>query len=89
MHPTNEKGPSVTSTGPLENPSITDQNFATVSSESKALATVKARFLSRGHVVHNGGDQDFFVVQANWGQSKHCKDYAELVGFGRALGVFA
>lgn len=54
---------------------------------SKALATIKAKFAMHGHAVHDGDIRDFLVVQSSWGHTRHCRDYAALIAFGRQLGV--
>ena len=86
-HTTNEKDPRVTSTGPFENHTTNELDFKTFADASKALTTIKAKFDLHGHGVHDGDNNDFIVVQKNWGHSRHCRDYAALIGFGRQLGV--
>ena len=86
-HTTNEKDPSVTSTGPFENHTTNEIDFKTFEGASKALVTIKAKFDLHGHGVHDGGNKDFIVVQKNWGHSRYCQDYVALIGFGRQLGV--
>ena len=86
-HTTNEKDPRVTSTGPFENHTTNALNFPIFEDASKALVTIKAKFDLHGHGVHDGDNNDFIVVQKNWGHSRHCRDYAALIGFGRQLGV--
>ena len=86
-HTTNEKDPRVTSTGSFENHTTTELDFKTFEGASKALATIKAKFDLYGHGVHDGDNNDFIVVQKNWGHSRYCRDYAALIGFGRQLGV--
>lgn len=53
----------------------------------KASATLKAQFALAGHMVHEGGNEDYIVVQANWGMSRHCSDFAALIAFARQIGV--
>lgn len=53
----------------------------------KALETIKAKFARAGHLVHDGGNDDYIVVKADWCMSRHCPNYAALVSFGRVLGV--
>ena len=86
-HTTNEKDPRVTSTGPFEIHTTNKSDFPTFEGASKALATIKAKFDLHGHGVHDGDNNDFIVVQKNWGHLRHCRDYAALIGFGRQLGV--
>ena len=52
-----------------------------------ASAALKAKFARAGHLVHEGGNDDFIVVKTDWCMSRHCRDYAALIGFGRQLGV--
>ena len=52
-----------------------------------ASAALKAKFARAGHLVHDGGNDDYIVVKADWCMSRHCPDYAALVSFGRVLGV--
>ena len=86
-HTTNEKDPRVTSTGPFENHTTNDLDYPTGHRPGKASAALKAQFARAGHLVHDGGNDDYIVVQNNWGHSRHCSDYAALIGFGRQLGV--
>jgi len=86
-HTTNEKDPSVASTGPLKNHTTNETDFPIFGGDSKALVTVKAKFDLHGHGVHDGGNKDFIVVQKNWEHSRYCRDYAALIGVGRQLGV--
>ena len=86
-HTTNEKDPCVASTGPFENCTTNAPDFPIFEDASKALATIKAKFDLHGHGIHDGGNNDFTVVQKNWGHSRYCCDYAALIGFGRQLGV--
>lgn len=53
----------------------------------KASAALKAKFERAGHLVHEGGNDDYIVVKADWCMSRHCPNYAALVSFGRVLGV--
>lgn len=86
IHTTNEKGHGCDPV-PFQNHTINDLDFPTAGRPSKALATIKAKFAMHGHAVHEGDNRDFIVVQKNWGNSRYCKDYAALIGFGRQLGV--
>ena len=86
-HTTNEKDPRVTSTGPFENHPSNDLDYPTGHRPGKASAALKAQFARAGHLVHDGGNDDYIVVKADWCMSRHCRDYAALIGFGRQLGV--
>ena len=86
-HTTNEKDPRVTSTGPFENHTTNDLDYPTGHRPGKASAALKAQFERAGHLVHDGGNDDYIVVKADWCMSRHCRDYAALVDFGRQLGV--
>lgn len=83
---TNKKGHSCDPVS-FQNHTSNSSNLPTFEDASKALATIKAMFALHGHGVHDGDSQDFIVVQKNWGHSRHCRDYAALVAFGRQLGV--
>ena len=85
-HPTNGKGHGCDPV-PFQNHTTNGLYFPISESPSKALATIKAKFAMHGHAVHDGGNHDYIVVQKNWGHSRHCRDYAALIGFGRQLGV--
>ena len=85
-HTTNGKGHGCDPV-PFQNHTINSPNFPISDDASKALANIKAQFDLRGHAVHDGDNRDFIVVQKNWGHSRHCRDYAALIGFGRQLGV--
>jgi hypothetical protein len=85
-HTTNGKGHGCDPV-PFKNHTTNDLDFPIFDDASKGLATAKAKFALRGHSVHDGSNHDFIVVQKNWGHSRHCRDYAALIGFGRQLGV--
>ena len=53
----------------------------------KASAALKVKFARAGHLVHDGGNDDYIVVKADWCMSRHCPDYAALISFGLVLGV--
>ena len=86
-HITNEKDPRVTSTGPFENHITNDLDYPTGHRPGKASAALKAQFARAGHLVQDGGNDDYIVVKTDWCMSRHCRDYAALIGFGRQLGV--
>ena len=86
-HTTNKKDPRVTSTGPFENHTTNDLDYPTGHRPGKASAALKAQFARAGHLVHDGGNDDYIVVKTDWCMSRHCRDYAALIGFGRQLGV--
>ncbi len=85
-HTTNGKGHGCDPV-PFQTHTTNDLDFPTSDRPSKALATVKAKFALRGHAVYDGDNRDFIVVQKSWGHSRHCRDYAALIRFGRQLGV--
>lgn len=81
---------------PLAGGQSADQNTNTANStpaekignlQVKRLANLRALFALKGHAVHDGGNGDYIIVQANWGMSRHCQDFSALVAFGRQLGV--
>jgi len=53
----------------------------------KASAALRAKFERAGHLVNDGGNDDYIVVKADWCMSRHCPNYAALVSFGRMLGI--
>lgn len=83
----NEKDPRAGNTGPFGNHSTNTRDYPTEMIFGKASPALKALFARAGHLVHDGSDDDYFVIKANWGMSRHCRDYAALVAFGRQLGV--
>lgn len=85
---TNEKDPRVTSTGPFEIHTTNGSDYPTGQRHGKASAMLKAQFARAGHLVHDGGNDDYIVVKSDWCMSRHCSDYAALIAFGRVLGVF-
>ena len=85
-HTTNGKGHGCDPV-PFHNYTTNEFDFPTFEAASKALATIKTKFDLHGHGVHDGGNNDFIVVQKNSGHSRYCRDYAALIGFGRQLGV--
>ena len=86
-HTTNEKDPRVTSTGPFENHTTNNLDYPIEHRTGTASAALKAKFERAGHLGHYGGNEDYIVVKTDWCMSRHCRDYAALVGFGRQLGV--
>lgn len=82
---TNEKDPRVSSTGPFENHTTNDLNFATGTRHSKAIATQVAQLAIRGHAVHQLKDGGFLVCK--YGHTFHAIDFVELQAFARRLGV--
>lgn len=64
-------------------------DFPSADDSSKALATLKAKLALAGHQVHEGSNNDFIVVKADWGMSRHCPDMAALRRFARVVGVTA
>ena len=84
---TKEKDQSVTSTEPFENHSINVNDHPIEHRTGTAFAALKAKFERAGHLVHDGGNEDYIVVKSDWYMSRHCPDYAALVLFGRVLGV--
>lgn len=87
MNSINGKDPRAGNTGPFENYSSHSRDYPTEISFGKASQALKASFARAGHLVYDGSDDDYFVIKANWGMSRHCRDYAALVAFGRQLGV--
>ena len=71
-HTTNEKDPRVTSTGPFENHTTNDLDYPTGHRTGIASAALKAKFERAGHLVHDGGNDDYIVVKADWCMSRHC-----------------
>ena len=63
-------------------------NYPIEQRAGKASPTLKAQFARAGHIVHDGGNDDYIVVKADWHMSRHCCNLAALVTFGRQLGVF-
>jgi len=84
-HQANEKDPRVSSTGPSENHTTNDLNFATGTRHSKAIATQIAELALRGHVVHQLVDGGYLVCK--YGYTHHAPDFAALQAFARRLGV--
>jgi hypothetical protein len=87
MNSTNEKDPSAGNTGSFENHSLRMGDYPTRMTFGKASSQLKSKFAQAGHLVHDGCDNDYFVIKANWSVSRHCRDYAALIAFGRQLGV--
>lgn len=83
---TNEKGHGCDSV-PFQNHTTNDLDYPIGYNEGKASAALKAKFARAGHLVHDGGNDDYIVVKADWAMSRHCPDYAALISFGRVLGV--
>ena len=86
-HTNNGKDPRVTSTGPFENHTTNESDYRIEHRTGRASAALKAKFERAGHLVHDGGNDDYIVVKADWCMSRHCPNYAALILFGRVLGV--
>lgn len=52
---------------------------------TKAISTLTAKLALAGHAVHQTVDGGFFV--SKYGMSYFAKDFADLVGFAKRLGV--
>jgi hypothetical protein len=63
-------------------------NYPIEQCAGKASATLKAQFARAGHIVLDGGNDDYIVVKADWHMSRHCCNLTALLTFGRQLGVF-
>jgi len=86
-----EKAPEACDSKGLNDYSNTS-NFATNQAiqqapDAKAIATQIAKFAIAGHAVHKGQIGDFIVTK--WGQTRYCKNFAELRAFALKLGVQA
>ena len=77
---TTQKAQSPAATGLSANEN-TNQDIVSPKRET----TVIARFAMKGAAVHRLADGGFLVAQ--WGLSRHCADFAALVGFARQMGV--
>jgi hypothetical protein len=83
---TKEKDPCAGNTGPLENHLLNGCDYPTEMTVGEA-SPLKSKFAQAGHLVHDRDDNDYFVTKANWSVSRHSRDYAALIAFGRNLGV--
>jgi hypothetical protein len=52
---------------------------------TKAISTLTAKLALAGHAVHETADSGFFV--SKYGMSYFAKDFADLEGFAKRLGV--
>mgnify|MGYP000004324670 CR=1 FL=1 len=86
-HTTNGKGHGCYPV-PFQKHTTNELDYPTGQRPGKALETLRAKFALCGHIVHDGGNDDYIVVKSDWCMSRHCRDYAALVAFGRVLGVF-
>ena len=62
-----------------------NENTSTNILDQKRETTLMARFAMKGAAVHRLADGGYVVAQ--WGMSRHCVDFAALVGFARQMGV--
>ena len=62
-----------------------DENKSTDIVGQKRETTLIAQFAMKGAAVHRLADGGFIVAQ--WGLTRHCADFAALVGFARQMGV--
>lgn len=77
---TTQKAQSPAATGLSAN-----ENTNTEILDPKRETTLIARFAMKGAAVHRLADGGYVVAQ--WGMSRHCADFAALVGFSRQMGV--
>lgn len=77
---TTQKAQSPAATGLSAN-----ENTNTEILDPKRETTLMARFAMKGAAVHRLADGGFIVAQ--WGMTRHCADFAALVGFARQMGV--
>lgn len=68
-------------------PKLNDLDYPTGHGVGKASAALRAKFARAGHLVHDGDNDDYIVVKADWCMSRHCPNNAALISFGRVLGV--
>ena len=87
--PTSANGLTTPHSQPAESYTLNTNglDYPTGHRTGKASAALKAKFARAGHLVHDGGNEDYIVVKADWCMSRHCPNYAALVSFGRILGV--
>jgi hypothetical protein len=81
---TNARGASVCGTEPLQN---YPDNIIDFPTPDKGLATIKAQLALAGHQVHEGSNNDFIVVKADWNMSRYLADIGALRRFARIVGV--
>jgi hypothetical protein len=53
--------------------------------QDKRFATLQAQFALLGHAIIKSERGDFTVCK--YGMTRYCKDFAELQGFARQLGI--
>ena len=80
MNTTNEKAPG-------RDPGGFDKTTTNAREFSKAEANIKALFALKGHAVHDGEAGSYIVVRSDWGMSRHCGGFSELVALARQMGV--
>ena len=80
MITTNTKGPDARN---IEAPEINTN----ASEFSKAEANIKALFALQGHAVHDSDAGGYIIVRSDWGMSRHCAGYPDLVAAARQMGV--
>jgi hypothetical protein len=78
------KAAGATNTNGLDT-NATLANCPTVGAKNKLLANLTAYFALAGHAVIKGVSGDFTVCK--YGMTRYCKDFAELQGFARQLGI--
>jgi hypothetical protein len=55
--------------------------------DSKARHNLIALFALKGHAVHDTDTGGYIVVRSDWGLSRHCAGFSELVAAARQMGV--
>lgn len=87
LHTTNEKGYGCDPV-PFQKRTTNEIDYPTGQRPGKASKSLREKFALHGHLVHDGGHDDYIVVKSDWRMSRNCCDYAALVAFGQVLGVF-
>ena len=80
MTTTNEKAPG-RDPGGFEKTTTNAQQF------TKAVDNLKAMFALKGHAVHDTDTGGFIVVRSDWGMSRHCAGFPDLMAVARQMGV--
>ncbi len=85
-HTPNEKGHGCNPV-PFQKHTTNELDYPTGQRPGKALETLTAKFAMRGHLVHEGGNDDYIVVKSDWCMSRYCENFAALQRFASVVGV--
>jgi hypothetical protein len=88
MRPVDARTPRVPAEAVAEEGSENGAIVASLASDGKAVATLKAQLAIAGHAVHELATGGYLVVATRWaGMCRECPDVRSLAAFARQIGA--